>query len=116
MRPAGEVRTALLSAATELATAERGATLLELAHHAQVGTEVARSTVNNMRRSGVLRAVRTRRVAYRNRPVAEYAPGNEALEAARGFVDLASTWSPAPAAETATTTTATTTTTISNED
>lgn len=94
MRPAGEVRLALLSAAAELTTPEQGPTLRELAHHAQVGEAAARSTVKNMRKSGALRAVRTRRVGYRNRPVAEYAPALPVDEAQAecGFVDLAAAW------------------------
>lgn len=74
MRAPGEVRQALLCAAAELATPERGPTLAELAARAQVGRDVALHTVKNMKRSGELTVPRTRRVAYRNRPVAEYAP------------------------------------------
>jgi hypothetical protein len=78
MRPAGEVRQALLQAAIDLATHEggelRGATLQEIAHRARVAIGVARRTVDNMRRSGELRSERTREVPYRNRPVAEYVP------------------------------------------
>lgn len=73
MRPAGEVRLALLKAARELTTPERSPTLHELACHSQVGFLAARRTVDNMRRAGVLRVVRTRKVDYRTRPVAEYA-------------------------------------------
>ena len=73
MRPAGEVRIALLKAAGELATPERGATLLELAHRACVGVDAARITVKNMHRQGSLQIRGQRCVAYRNRPVAEYA-------------------------------------------
>ena len=74
MRPAGEVRQALLKAARELTTTERSPTLMELACHAQVGFMDARRTVSNMHRARVLVVVRTRKVAYRNRPVAEYSP------------------------------------------
>jgi len=74
MRPAGEVRQALLDAALALTTPDRSPTLLELAAKSQVGFLAARRTVDNMRRAGVLAVVRTRRVEYRNRPVAEYAP------------------------------------------
>lgn len=72
MRPAGEVRQALLQAAADLTTPDRAPTLGELAEHAQVGYAHARWSVQNMARAGALRIVRTRRVAYRNRPVAEY--------------------------------------------
>jgi hypothetical protein len=74
MRPPGEVRQALLLAAHEWATPERGATLREMASHAQVGLDAAAHTVQNMRRAGVLQQARLRRVDYRNKPVAEYVP------------------------------------------
>lgn len=80
MRPAGEVRIALLQAAELLATPERGPTLAELSEAACVGYDAAMATVKNMVRAGVLRIERPRKVAYRNRPVAEYVPA--AFEAA----------------------------------
>lgn len=64
---------ALVDAAKALATPERGATMRELAHGACVGSAVARYMVAGMAKSGALVIVRTRRVPYRNRPVAEYA-------------------------------------------
>jgi hypothetical protein len=73
-RPAGEVRRALLQAALELNMGDRAATLRELARAACVGQSAARVAVSNMNRAGVLSVVRSRSVAYRNRPVAEYAP------------------------------------------
>lgn len=73
MRPAGEVSLALLQAVQQLATAERGPTLRELAAHAQVGLEQASQTVKNMRRYGRLLICGQRRVPGRNRPAAEYA-------------------------------------------
>jgi hypothetical protein len=82
MRPAGEVRQALLEAAAALSTPDRSPTLLELALHAQVGKTAARQTVCNMRRAGVLAMVRERTVAYRNKPVAEYCPGDRLLQPA----------------------------------
>lgn len=93
MRPHGEVRQALLGAAHTLCTPTRGATLAELAAHAQVGREHARHMVANLRRYGALSIARTRQVPYRNRPVAEYVPNvaaaNDALnDAGAGFVDL----------------------------
>lgn len=72
-RPVGEVRMALLRAARELATAESAPTLFELACQSQVGFMAARRTVDNLRRAGRLVVVRSRKVDYRNRPVAEYA-------------------------------------------
>lgn len=84
MRPAGEERQALLLAAQALAQPGRGATLQELAAQACVGLQAARRTVDNMRRAGQLTKLQERRVAYRNRPVAEYVPAQEG----EGFVDL----------------------------
>jgi len=87
MRPAGEIREAILQAACALATPEQAPTLAELAQRACVGLEVARRTVDNMKRSGLLRVPRTRRVAYRNRPVAEYAPAEPLVEAEPSALD-----------------------------
>lgn len=95
MRPAGEVRQALLDAALALTTPERSPTLVEMATYAQVGFLAARRTVDNMRRAGVLVIVRPRRVSYRNRPVAEYSTSN-ALKRVGGapcpFRDVFATW------------------------
>ena len=94
MRPAGEIRQALWSAACELATTSHAPTYRELAAHAQVGLDSARHTLDNMRRSGELQVARLRRVDYRNRPVAEYVPavlaepestGGALAEAVRSF-------------------------------
>ena len=80
MRPAGEIRQALIQAArdvvAELGQPNRGATLAELANRSCVGLDAARNCVKNMRRSGALQIVGERRVDYRNRPVAEYVPGD----------------------------------------
>lgn len=73
MRPKGATHLALLDAARTLATPERGATMRELAQCACVGVAVARYMVAAMAKYGALEIVRTRRVPYRNRPVAEYA-------------------------------------------
>ncbi|MDB5850645.1 MAG: hypothetical protein JWP29_4397 [Rhodoferax sp.] len=78
MRPGGEIRAALLKAAHELHTASQGPTLQELAAKACVGLSAANMTVRNMCRAGHLAVVRERRVSYRNRPVAEYAPATAA--------------------------------------
>lgn len=105
MRPHSEVRAALLSAASTLATPQQAPTLRELAAHAQVGHDHARRMVNNLTRYGALTVVRTRRVQYRNRPVAEYAPVQAHSVAGSGsdagFVDLGQMlrmWSGATAA------------------
>lgn len=95
MRPAGEIRAVLLGAVRELARPEQAPTMAELSAHTQVGEQAARRTLSNLTRRGQLRIVRTRRVDYRNRPVAEYAPV-EACAQGAGFVDLgqvlASAW------------------------
>lgn len=81
MRPAGEIRQALFDAAVALTTPERAPTQLELAQHAQVGFKATRQCVSNMVRAGVLVIVRTRKVDYRNRPVAEYCPARRLRQA-----------------------------------
>lgn len=86
MRPAGDIRHALLKAAHELKQQGQQPTLRDLANHAQVGVQVATTTVKNMRRAGLLAVAGHRRVDYRNKPVAVYTPA-EAGEPA--FVDLA---------------------------
>lgn len=99
MRPAGEVRQALLNAALALATPERAPTLRELAIHSQVGFDAARDTLKNMCRANVLRVVRTRRVPYRNKPVAEYAPPEPvvAQDPCRALSDVLGRWAEATA-------------------
>jgi hypothetical protein len=72
MRPKGEVHLAVLEAVKAIATPERGASLRELAAYARVGLVTARYTAANLTRSGALVIIRTRRVTYRNRPIAEY--------------------------------------------
>lgn len=74
MRPAGEIRQALIQAARDLAHSGRGATLAELAEKACVGRDAARIHVPKLKSRGHLQIVCERRVEYRNRPVAEYAP------------------------------------------
>lgn len=91
MRPAGEIREAMLNSCRALLQPDRAPTLLEMAEHAQVGIDAARQTVANMKRHGVIIKARERRVDYRNRPVHEYAPADTAQET-HGFVDLAAVW------------------------
>jgi hypothetical protein len=89
MRPAGEIRHALLKAATELATPECAPTLREIATKAQVGFESAMYTVKNMTRAGELEVAGAKRVEYRNRPVATYRPAGWSTGAeGSGFVAL----------------------------
>ena len=94
-RPAGEVRRALLQAAVALNMGDKAPTLRELAHKACVGQSAARVAVSNMRRAGSLVIVRTRREAYRARPVAEYAPAASACAptiSSNPLQALASAW------------------------
>lgn len=90
MRPAGEISQALIQAARDLATSGRGATLAELAHRACVSRDAARDHVPKLKSRGHLQQVGTRRVEYRNRPVAEYGPTPEHSEntVTQGWVDL----------------------------
>lgn len=93
MRPAGEIRQALIQAArdvvADLGLPNRGATLAELADRSCVGRDAARRCVDNMRRSGALQIVGERRVDYRNRPVAEYVPVDmDTPLVEQGWVDL----------------------------
>lgn len=79
MRPQGEISVAILGAAAQLARVDdqgqrRGGVLQELAHTACVGVDVARRTVDNLKRAGKLEPVGERRLAHRNRPCVEYAP------------------------------------------
>ncbi len=85
-RPVGDVRLALLQAAAALSAPDHSPTLKELAAHACVGHAAARMAVSNMRRAGQLVIVRLRPVAYRRRPVAEYAPSVADGQAAGPFL------------------------------
>jgi hypothetical protein len=70
------VSRALLFAACALHAPGSGATLRELMAAAGTSRAMTRSRVRDLRRLGRLAIVGERRVAYRNRPVAEYAvPG-----------------------------------------
>ncbi len=83
MRPA-EIGPALVKAAEDfvreiqqMPEAERtckGATLAEIAVRACVGQPTARHLVPKLKSRGHLQIVGQRKVDYRNRPVAEYAP------------------------------------------
>lgn len=98
MRPAGEVRQALLQACATLAVPgqaqgheygqAQGVTLREMAHHAQVGVDAARLTIKNMRRAGEICIVGERLVAYRNKPVAVYQPVARVAAAGSGLPGL----------------------------
>lgn len=69
-----DVRRALLHAAMELNVVDRSPTLREIVRHANVGSVSGRNAVKNMRRAGLLVVTGERRVSYRSKPVAEYAP------------------------------------------
>lgn len=93
MRPASETHLALLQAAhairRERIGSGQGATLLELCHRSQVGYKIARALVPKLKERGQLRIVGERKVDYRNRPVAEYAPDDtETPVIGEGFVTL----------------------------
>lgn len=93
MRPVSDVAKALLQAACKLSAAGRGVTLAEMAAGASVGQQAARFTVGNLRRHGHLQIVGERRVSYRNRPVAEYAPAEPAADqSSDGLVECMSRW------------------------
>ena len=62
----------------------------EMAAVACVGLKAATHTVKHMSRAGQVRIARERRVAYRNRPVAEYVPAALVDGQDDGFVDLSS--------------------------
>lgn len=90
MRPLQETSVALLAAVAELSTPERSPTVREMAEHAGVGVEAATNSVKNLSRAGRLRPVRSRKVAYRSKPVAEWALPLEHDDhrAGHGWVDL----------------------------
>lgn len=82
MRPAGEIRQAILQAAVDLIEeirqsskeGRKGPTLAEIAARAGVARRDARVCVSNCKRAGALQIVGEFRVPKRNRPAAEYAP------------------------------------------
>ena len=93
MRPpgtTGDVRQALLQAASTLVQPDCAPTLRDLSAKANVGRQAAMNTVKNMVRSGELVIVRRRRVPHCAKPVAEYAPpaANDDIQQGYGWVDL----------------------------
>lgn len=89
-----DVRRALLQAAMELNTPAHSATLREIVRHARVGQSSGLNAVKNMRRAGLLVICGERRVAYRSKPVAEYAPACPMPVVGNGFdfTGLARVW------------------------
>lgn len=71
MRPAGEIRQALLSAAEAY---PQGATWRQLGQAACVGFEAARITCDNLARAGELAVLGTLQVPGCPRPMRRYAP------------------------------------------
>ena len=78
MRPAGDIRRALVDAVQ----AAPGQTLRELAGCACVSIDAACYTLKNLHRAGVVQRGPDRVVDYRNRPVATYMPAMCAAAAA----------------------------------
>lgn len=70
MRPAGDIRLALLEAVQEAP----GSTMRELAARAMVSGDAARRALDNMSRARHVRRGPDRVVSYRNRPVATWLP------------------------------------------
>lgn len=77
MRPAGDISRALIQAARDLTRHGPGATMAELAMQACVSRDAARHHIPKLKSRGHLQLVGERRVTYRNRPVAVYAPAPE---------------------------------------
>lgn len=73
---------------TERAATGQGATLKELVHRSQVGYGSARLLVPQLCRRGLFAIVGQRRVDYRNRPVAEYAPVLSSAPTGPGWAPL----------------------------
>ena len=73
MRPRSEAATELLLLACKLSAAGRGVTVAELVAGG-FGRGMLRTMVPALKRRGQLRITGTRRVSYRNRPVAVYEP------------------------------------------
>lgn len=95
MRPRGEVRALLAGALQE---ARSGSTAL-LAERTQVGRELARRTLDNMRRADEVVVLRTERVPGACRPVPVYALARPvAPAAAEPELCLAECWADWPGA------------------
>lgn len=84
MRPSGEIRQKMSSAAAELAHEHGHATWREIADRAQVGYTAARDTVRTMERAGELQGVGFEKRAHSVRWMKLYAP--------RGGGESGNTW------------------------
>lgn len=93
MRPAGEIRQALRSAAQTLAVPERnGATWRDLAAHAQVGFDAAKQTVRDMAAAGELVPIGTVRADHASRPMVRYAVAATQQPARPQRANFATSW------------------------
>lgn len=101
--PPVSVSKLLLSAVEAMKTDDVAPSVRDLELHLsgtlglKLGPKIVENTVKNLKRHGALRIVRTRRVAYRNRPVAEYdvvPPQAQATEANNddGLARVLSAW------------------------
>jgi transposase len=75
VRPPGEIRQALAQAAEALVREGGAASWRDMAERAGVGYHVAKVTVNNMVRAGVLQQAGVDKRAHSNRWVRLYEPG-----------------------------------------
>jgi len=82
MRPRGDIRLALCSAAELLHAECGGATWRDMAARGCVGFAAAKQTVRNMAQAGELVAVGEQRTAHSRRPMTLFAPGTRAIDPA----------------------------------
>jgi hypothetical protein len=92
MRPRGEIREALASAAVSLAAEHGSSTWLDMAHAAQVGAKVACKTVKNMVLAGELERRGERPVPGARRPMALYAPRDWSVGSLSPLDDVLRSW------------------------
>ncbi len=90
MRPRGEIRTALASAAVQLG--DTGFTWRDLAATAQVGFDVARQYAKDMRRAGELQKVGTVKVPHARRPMVKLKPRGGFVHAPLALDGVMRTW------------------------
>lgn len=93
MRPRGEIREALASAARNLVAEQGGATWRDMGHAAQVGLTAARKTVENMVMAGELQPCGTRAVPGSRRPMVLYAPRDWSVGSLSPLDDVLRSWS-----------------------
>lgn len=93
MRPRGEVRMAMASAAKALADEAKGATWRDMAQRACVGMGVAQKTVKNMVLAGELQSIGTVRVAGARRPMSMYVPRENWVNNGLSLDNVLRSWS-----------------------